>query len=146
MQLLKILSIVLLVVLFAACENTDTNTTNQETAMSSTEEGEGCPVDTLPKSTAIEYLSEARVYIEGVNSTIPEGEPIIPRGAETTVCELQEIVNDLGEDGKVWAMLGMKDGQLEIVFQGITADNQYKYYDFTRPCPNACPPPDENGE
>ena len=99
-----------------------------------------CAIDSISASEGETMISEAQVYIDEVNEMILSDSALIPYGAKIPICELQEILNDLGTTPDVWAMMAMKGGKLEIVFQGLDdSTNTYKYYDFTKPCPVTCP-------
>lgn len=99
-----------------------------------------CEIDSISIRKGTDMITEAQSYIDSVNTSLVTGAVQIPYGAKIPICELQEIINDLGETPEVWAMMGMKDGKLEIVFQGLdSATSTYRYYDFTVPCPTTCP-------
>lgn len=126
---------VLVLIIIQGCTTKETSTATQEN-----QQVAACEIDSVPASEGIAMISEAQTYIDDVNATISGTSPKIPYGAKIPVCELQEILNDLGETPEVWAMMAMKDGKLEIVFQGLDdATSTYKYYDFTHPCPAMCP-------
>lgn len=136
-QQLKVLFLLAFVLILQACETKTMNTQQKESAQTTEE----CTIDSIPATEGVEMIDEAQTYIASVNTTITGNNPKIPFGAKIPVCELQEILNDLGEEPEVWAMLAMKDGELEIVFQGKedAGSTNYKYYDFTIPCPKMCP-------
>lgn len=140
-QQLKVLFLLAAVVILQACES-KTNNQQQEASQQislSTENETDCPPDSIPAAQAQAMITEAQARIDVVNNSADEG-AIIPYGAKLKRCELQEMLDTYGEDGEVWAMLGMKDGELEIVFQGKeTETSPYKYFDFTTPCPRWCP-------
>jgi hypothetical protein len=118
-----------------ACEPKIAKTETQEN-----QQVAACEIDSIPTSEGTAMISEAQTYIDDVNSTISGTNPKIPYGAKIPICELQEILKDLGDTPEVWVMMAMKDNKLEIVFQGLDdATNTYKYYDFTNPCPISCP-------
>jgi len=73
--------------------------------------------------------------------------PLEMKGFEININELRDILTDSTTTTvtKVFAMLAVgntANSELDIVFQVVNRDASGKvseYYDFTKPCPNACP-------
>lgn len=85
-------------------------------------------------------IDAAKAYIESVNTSRALGEVDILRGASIPSALWSELVEALGENPKVWAMLALEDGKLKIIFKGKAAEGtEYKYFNFTSPCPANCP-------
>lgn len=133
-KLLKNISLLAFIFLIAqACELKEITEQTEKDSVA-------CEIDSIPANEGEDMITEAQSYIDSVNTSFATGAVQIPYGAKIPLCELQEIIDDLGETPEVWAMMGMKDGKLEIVFQGLDdATSTYKYYDFTAPCPVTCP-------
>jgi hypothetical protein len=75
----------------------------------------------------------------------------VVKGFQIQPGEFQEMLNDLGPDPQVWAMLAIstdsitKKPIIDLIFKGrskktIASGDEYEYYDFTDPCPPSCPP------
>jgi hypothetical protein len=132
---IKLFAFLILVLSVNACTQTETKETIKDVV-----EATVCPVDEIPSGTATPMLTNAKAYIDEVNSTLEPGAIKIPYGAKIPVCEMKEILTKLGDTPDVWAMMAMEDDELTIIFQGKDqATDSYVYYDFTKPCPDKCP-------
>jgi hypothetical protein len=74
----------------------------------------------------------------------------VVKGFQIQPGEFQEMLEDLGPNPQVWAMLAIaidstNDKQyLDLIFKGkskkaTNSGDGYEYFDFSRPCPPACP-------
>ncbi|MFK7950194.1 MAG: hypothetical protein AB8G11_21570 [Saprospiraceae bacterium] len=98
----------------------------------------------IPASEAKPMIDAAKAYIQKLNTTKTLKAISILQGAYIPPGLWSEVVTKLGENPEVWAMLALENGEMKIIFQGKAATGKvvYKYFNFTRPCPNMCPPPD----
>jgi hypothetical protein len=135
---IKLLFLVLISISINACN--DSGVKQETKNQAATTETAACSPDEIPASEATTMIDDAKVYIDGVNSTLPAEAMKIPYGAKIPVCEMQELLNKLGNTPETWAMMAMENGELTIIFQGKKeGGSEYVYYDFTTPCPDVCP-------
>ncbi len=80
------------------------------------------------------------------NSDVAQDTAFLVYGFQLPRLELDSMLNYLGPDPKVWAMLAIKYNATsqtfvpELVFAAEpNSGGSWSYYDFTAPCPNACP-------
>lgn len=94
----------------------------------------------IPSSVAQPMIDAAKAYIQSVNSSKALGVYDILEGASIPSGLWAELVTVLGANPKVWAMLALDEEKLKIIFKGKSAEGiEYKYFNFTNPCPNDCP-------
>lgn len=126
------LSFIFLITFLNAC----TQASNKENIKTATT----CTTDRIPAAEADTMISQAQAYITSINNSLETEAIKIPFGAKIPICEMQEILNQLGDTPETWAMMAMDDGELTIIFQGKKeGTDEYLYYDFTMPCPKKCP-------
>ena len=147
-HLLKLLCLFAIVFAIQSCSSSTTTDQQQgqeesQEQVLGAEQAEAAVCESRISSPSVGqgYIDAAKATIDAANANMPEGYYTIPYGAKLPACELQTMLDDLGKDPEVWAMLGYKeDGSLEIIFQGKpSGGTEYSYYDFTAPCPTVCP-------
>ncbi|NOQ71834.1 MAG: hypothetical protein GQ574_07530 [Crocinitomix sp.] len=109
----------------------------------------------IESDSAVNYINAYNAYINNVKSTLSASVPVIyPNtsstliyGVGTTIAELREIIDnsELDDDSELWIMLGMEDDSTTEMYFGLdgtnklTLEEEWQFYDFTKPCPNSCP-------
>lgn len=97
---------------------------------------------------AIRYIEEYQHYITEVQNTLtmdhPErfrnvGEKLV-FGAKVDRAELREMLMKSSHKDPLWIMMGiMPSDSTELIFSMKDSTDTWRYYDFTYPCPTACP-------
>lgn len=104
----------------------------------------------LDSTKAQTYIDNFEVFNDSIiNSsykTYPNAKQQLVRGSKVDLIELREILLYAEEGDELFAMNAMMpDNTSEIIFQlNSKKDNRWYYFDFTRPCPNACPDMDKD--
>lgn len=154
-NLILIAAFFLIVLSFMACEtaskpNTTTSVTNVIDTIGCIihEEREGVIIKRTLASCALECIDRYRKEIDSLkvgNPNFPNIENLLVRGTYVSFSSLKTILinSKFNAQDSLFAMLGaMPDGSTEIVFALKKEDMKREdiaYYNFTQPCPDACP-------
>ncbi len=134
-----------------ACNNSANETPMAETETSTASGGGKMPAFQIPADTAQAWMVRWGVQRNDMvevlsNSDIAQDTTFLVNGFQIPRLELDSMLKYLGPDPKVWAMLAIKYNAAtqtfvpELVFAAEpAAGGSWSYYDFTTPCPNACP-------
>ena len=103
----------------------------------------------IDSADAVNYINDYKLYIDGVNQTIvntdnpsyPDPSEKLVYGARVDLIELREILLNAKSGDQLYAMLGvMPTDSTAIIFTLESAStNKVEFFDFTYPCPTACP-------
>ncbi|MDZ4704831.1 MAG: hypothetical protein SH848_12925 [Saprospiraceae bacterium] len=132
------------------------NNSANETALTKTESSTAAGSGKLPafqisadsaQTWMVRWATQRNEMVEVLqNSDIAQDTAFLVYGFQIPRLELDSMLNYLGPDPKVWAMLAIKYNATtqtfvpELVFAGEpNSGGSWSYYDFTAPCPNACP-------
>ncbi len=151
-----------LAILFACCWSCDANQTSTPTSDDSGSNEQTVLGDSLrhqiPAFKALKYLERYKVYVSGIAAIIdkenselfPDPDQKLVFGAKVDRLELIEVLkhsmnpNPAIKDS-VYIMMGIMDtDSTELIFvtehfDTLKKETVLRYYDFTRPCPTACP-------
>ncbi len=102
----------------------------------------------IDSSCAVGFISAYQNYIDNVqdslennfNADYPDSGKKLIYGARVARSELIEILSSTSSGDEVYIMLGIipPNDSTEIIFS-IQSKGRWQFYDFTLPCPNACP-------
>ncbi len=149
------LTILVLALGLCSCNNAGSEATTDTTESATTAGGGALPAFQIPADTAgvwmKRWIDERKDIVQVLNSAGKSADTTyLVYGFHLPRLELDSMLRYLGPDPNVWAMLAIKyDTKTrafvpELVFaaepNGPQAD--WSYYDFTAPCPNACPEDD----
>ncbi|MFM9946901.1 MAG: hypothetical protein ACKV1O_03085 [Saprospiraceae bacterium] len=149
-----LLFLVTLPVLFLgvfACNNSANETSMAKTETSTAASGGKLPAFQISADTAqawmVRWANTRTDMVEVLqNSDIAQDTTFLVNGFQIPRLELDSMLNYLGPDPKVWAMLAIKYNAAtqtfvpELVFAAEPATGgSWSYYDFTAPCPTSCP-------
>lgn len=103
----------------------------------------------IPNADAELYIRQYKEYIEKVDTTldsIPNGDGMntdskLVFGARVDLLEILEIIKDAKPQDQLFVMMGlMENDTTEAIFALNThSTDEWTFYDFTQPCPTACP-------
>jgi len=104
---------------------------------------------------AIQYINNYQEYINSVNDTLsnnyaaqfPDSRKKLVYGARVDLQELRQVLFDANrsnlDNDTLYLMLGTMGNEADstgLVFSLQSGtDGSWQFYDFTMPCPNACP-------
>lgn len=115
----------------------------------------------IPKKEATACILKYVGYIDMVQKSISENDSIkfpnsstkLNYGAQVRLVELREVLRNANPADELWIMQAiMPDGNTELIFSlkstslkttNEDTDGPWSFYDFTRPCPAACPELDD---
>jgi hypothetical protein len=146
-----LISLILSSIIFYACNTEQPATVNKSPkAMAISQKGEGGNLShKIDSAHAVNYINDYKSYIDGVNQTIlnadnpsyPDPSEKLVYGARVDLIELREILLHAKSGDQLYAMLAvMPTDSTEIIFTLESAStNKVEFFDFTYPCPTACP-------
>lgn len=138
-----------------SCNNTGSEANMDKTESVTTAGSNPLPAFQIPADTAQDWMKrwidERKDIVQVLNSAGKSADTTyLVYGFHLPRLELDSMLRYLGPDPNVWAMLAIKyDTKTkafvpELVFAAEPKDTvtDWSYYDFTAPCPNACPEDD----
>ena len=146
-----LITLFLLSITFYACNLEQPDTVKEShKILASFQEGENRDLShKIDSAHAVNYINDYRSYINGVNQSIlnadnasyPDPSEKLVYGARVDLIELREILLNAKSGDQLYAMLGvMPSDSTEIIFTLESAStNKVEFFDFTYPCPTACP-------
>ncbi len=109
----------------------------------------GLPSHEIGNVSAKDYMSRYQAYIDGMNHTVsknnateyPDAGKKLIYGAKVDRLELFEILQDSDSGDDLYIMMGiMPTDSTEMIFAlNSSSAQEWLYFDFTQPCPTACP-------
>ena len=150
-----LLTLMVFVLGLCSCNNAGSEATTDKTESTATVGSNPLPAFQIPADTAQawmkQWINERKDIVQVLNSAGKSADTTyLVYGFHLPRLELDSMLRYLGPDPNVWAMLAIKyDTKTrafvpELVFaaEPNATEADWSYYDFTAPCPNACPEDD----
>jgi hypothetical protein len=98
----------------------------------------------LSPDIALRYITGYEEYLDNIK--VDDSKPGTPdlnyfkvKSFLLPKCELEAIVNELGDGLEAWATIGIKDENLSMILKVRNSPTaSYEYFDFSSPCPHLC--------